>query len=409
MTSSQALSWDGTIQMPNAVKRPQQPFLEALKHIQHGHLYLVTPEGNTLEFDSGDKTSPAHLKIYDWEVLDDLVARGEMGFAEAYIKGRWSSKNVAELITFALLNSDALETFLHGKPSYVLWTKIKNWIKPNSLGRSRKNVLAHYDLGNDFYKLWLDGSMTYSCALFEGDPDRTLEQAQQAKYWRILNKLGAKPGDHILEIGCGWGGFAEAAARKGVKVTAITLSDEQAAFAKERMEKQGLDNLATISLTDYREVQGQFDYIVSIGMFEHVGEKYWPVYFKAIKEHLKPGGKAMVQSITLDNEMFEKLRGVTGFIEEVIFPGGMLPSQARFCAAAKESGLQCKELFAFGKDYMRTCSEWLTRFQSKRDEVLALGYDESFIRLWKFYLSACIASFASNRSSVMQAELTHAA
>lgn len=336
------------------------------------------------------------------------MAYGETGFAEAYIKGRWESESLKDLLTFGLVNADTLEGFFHGRPLQALMMQLRHLLRFNSLRGSRRNVMAHYDLGNDFYKLWLDEGMTYSCALFDGDPNRTLEQAQEAKYRRILGKLKARPGQHVLDIGCGWGGFAEIAAREGLRVTAITLSTEQAEFARRRIKYGGLDGMARVEIMDYRNLGGKFDHIVSIGMFEHVGERYWPLYFRTLYDHLKPGGVAMVQSITLDDMLFERLHHTTGFMEQVIFPGGMLPSRSRFRAGAEQAGLECREQFAFGKDYARTAQCWLERFHTQKEAVKALGYDDSFLRLWRFYLSACIASFNCGRTSVMQAELQHA-
>jgi len=237
---------------------------------------------------------------------------------------------------------------------------------------------------------------------------RSLEDAQTAKYWRILQKLEVNPGDHILEIGCGWGGFAEIAARCGVKVTGITLSGQQADYARERLYHSGLHHLASIELMDYRKITGKFDHIVSVGMFEHVGERYWPNYFDTIKQRLKPDGRVLIQSITLDDYLFESLHGHSGFIEQVIFPGGMLPSKSRFHTATIRAGLACKEMYMFGQDYARTTRQWLSRFEERKREIKALGYDENFLRLWRFYLSCCIASFTSHRTNVMQAELVHA-
>lgn len=393
--------------MPLPILKRQRPFLEALEHIEYGHLTLITPEGTRLEYSGESASGPvAHLKLNDWQVLDDLISRGEMGLVEAYMDGRWISQNLPDLLTFGLMNHDSLGRFFYGKPWYIAFTYLKQILRVNSLWGSKRNVMAHYDLGNDFYELWLDKSMTYSCALFEGDAGRTLEEAQQAKYRRILRKLEALPGDHVLEIGCGWGGFAEAAAQQGLRVTGITLSEEQANFARARLHAAGLSERASIQLVDYRKVAGEFDHVVSIGMFEHVGERYWRTYFDTIKKHLKRDGKAVIQSITLDDELFESSHNNSGFMEQVIFPGGMLPSRSRFLAVAGQAGFVCQELFAFGKDYARTSQEWLDRFNAKADQVKALGYDEAFLRLWRFYLSACIASFTSNRTSVMQAKLT---
>jgi len=390
------------------VRERHRPFLNALQHIEYGHMTIITPDGNGLEFSGPENGPAAYLRLRDWGVLDDLVAHGEIGFAKAYIDGRWDTTNLPALLTFGLVNSRSLERFFHGRPWDALMARLRNFLCGNSLRGSKRNVMAHYDLGNDFYSLWLDDSMTYSCALFEGDDSRCLEAAQKAKYRRILEKISAQPGDHILEIGCGWGGFAEEAAHYGLKLTAITLSPEQASYARERMYRAGLHGRVSIELTDYREVTGQFDHIVSIGMFEHVGEQYWPVYFDTIKQHLKPGGKALIQSITLDDYMFEALHGHSGFIEQVIFPGGMLPSKSRFQAAAMRAGLTCRELYSFGQDYTRTVTHWLQRFETRKAEIKNLGYDESFLRLWRFYLASCIASFTSHRTDVMQAEIVHA-
>lgn len=394
--------------LPLPARAKQRPFLEALQHISYGRMTMITPEGNGLEFAGPQKGPHAFLRLYDWQVLDDLVGRGEIGFAEAYIDDRWSTNDLPALLTFGLMNAQALEQFLHGRPWYALWSRLRGFLQGNSLSGSKRNVMAHYDLGNDFYALWLDGSMTYSCALFEGDDKRSLEAAQAAKYRRILDKLSASPGDHILEIGCGWGGFAEEAAYHGLRVTGVTLSPEQASYARERLYCAGLSSLASIELMDYRNVSGQFDHVVSIGMFEHVGERYWPAYFDTIRDRLKPGGKAVVQSITLDDYLFESLHDTQGFIEQVIFPGGMLPSKSRFYKAVMRAGLRCHEMFGFGQDYIRTLTAWLERFEAQKTAVKELGYDDAFIRLWRFYLASCIASFSSRRTDVMQAEITHA-
>jgi cyclopropane-fatty-acyl-phospholipid synthase len=394
----------------NYVEARAEPLLfQAFEKIEFGRLIVTTPEGEQREFIGSSAGPSARWSIYDQHVLAEVVARGEIGFAESYIQKRWDSRELTQLITLLLLNSPVLEHYFHGKLLHFLGLQLKYRLTRNSLAGSQRNIKRHYDLGNDFYSLWLDNSMTYSCALFEGDASRSLEEAQQAKYQRILSKLSAKPGDHILEIGCGWGGFAEAAARQGLRVTAITLSAKQAEYASERLKRCKLDTLVKVVLKDYRKVDGQFDHIVSIGMFEHVGHRYWPVYFRAIKRLLKPGGKAMIQTITLDDDLFEKLGSTTGFIEKYIFPGGFLPSKRRFRQAAGKAGLNLHEIYAFGGDYARTLTCWLNRFESQLKEVKALGYDETFIRMWRFYLASCIASFASRRSDVMQAEITHAA
>jgi cyclopropane-fatty-acyl-phospholipid synthase len=389
-------------------REKRRPLLEALKQVEFGQLTLTTPEGERMEFRGTQAGPVADWTVYDWHVFDSMVARGDLGLADSYVAGLWDSDNVEALITFGLMNADRLEHFFHSHGFYAAWLRIRHWMTRNSLNGSRRNVTAHYDLGNEFYKLWLDESMTYSCGLFEGDASRSLEEAQQAKYARILRKINARPGDHILEIGCGWGGFAEAAARQGLDVTGITLASTQAEYARDRMAKAGLSAHVSIKLMDYREVQGVFDHIVSIGMFEHVGEEYWPSYFETIKRHLKPEGNALIQSITIDEVLFNKLHDTHGFIEEYIFPGGTLPSKSRFYSEAKSAKLQCHELYAFGQDYVLTLSHWLTRFEANLSNIKALGYDEEFIRLWRLYLSSCIATFKTRRSDVVQVEITHA-
>jgi cyclopropane-fatty-acyl-phospholipid synthase len=394
----------------NYVETGPEPLLfKAFEHIEFGRLVVTTPEGERREFSGSSQGPSAHWSIYDAHVLPEVMARGEIGFAESYIEQRWDSRDLTQLIHLLLINAPVLERFFHGNVLHFLSLQLKYWLSRNSLMGSKRNIKRHYDLGNDFYALWLDSSMTYSCALFEGDSSRSLEDAQQAKYQRILNKLQARAGDHILEIGCGWGGFAEAAAQQGLRVTAITLSPKQAEYAQDRLKHANLDGLANIVLKDYRKMEGQFDHIVSIGMFEHVGHRYWPAYFNTIKRLLKHGGKAMVQSITLDDDLFEQLGNTTGFIEKYIFPGGFLPSKRRFAQAARKAGLTVREVYPFGGDYARTLTCWLDRFEAQLSAVKAMGYDETFIRMWRFYLASCIASFTSKRSDVMQAEIMHAA
>jgi cyclopropane-fatty-acyl-phospholipid synthase len=389
-----------------AVRRQSRPaILQAMARTSHGRLAMTTPEGDLLEFGIGKDGPQADMQIHDWKTLDELVVRGDIGLAEAYMDKLWDSSDLAEVIAFGLANGTTLERYFHGRPWHALWLRVKYWMHGNSVKGSRKNIMSHYDLGNAFYALWLDRSMTYSGAFFDGNPGRTLEEAQQAKYHRLLSKLGLPPGSHILELGCGWGGFAEAAAKQGYRVTGVTISKEQGDFARDRLKQAGLDNLADVELRDYRETSGTYDGVVSIGMFEHVGQEYWPAYFNTVRDRLKPGGKAMIQCITLDDALFERLHGVTGFIEHYIFPGGLLPSRSRFKEAAEKAGLKSLEQFAFGQDYARTLREWRRRFEAHLPEVRALGFDETFIRLWRFYLSICIASFETGRTSLMQAEL----
>jgi len=386
----------------------RHPLLKAFEQAESGQLLLKTPEGHTHSFGRGGAGQEAHLRLHSWQALDALLSRGEIGFAEAYMDGLWETDDLPSLLTFGLANANTLENYFYGRPLYALWTRSMSMLRGNSIRGSRRNIMKHYDLGNEFYELWLDKSMTYSGAIFGNNRSLSLEEAQQTKYHRILDKLDSKPGDHILEIGCGWGGFAEAAARESTRVTGVTISEAQKAYADERLFNAGLDDLATIELIDYRKVEGQFDHIVSIGMFEHVGEKYWPTYFDTIKSRLKPGGKAMVQTITIDDEIFERTRGKYGFIETYIFPGGLLPSKTLFRKAAEDAGLKCCETFSFGQDYALTLTHWLERFNTHENDIKAMGYGDDFIRMWRMYLASCIAAFTTGRTDVMQAELMHA-
>lgn len=379
--------------------------MKALARVQFGSLRLVLPNEKVLHFKGGHPGEAARLEVRDWSAFDEIINRGQLGFADCYIDGKLESDNLADLVAFFLRNEKAIHRYFDGKFWYSFWIATRHALHANNKSGSRKNIAAHYNLGNDFYALWLDKSMTYSSALFGDDPRRTLEQAQAAKYRRILDKLDAEPGAHILEIGCGWGGFAETAGRLGYQVTAVTISGPQADYAVERIRKAGLTDRVKIEITDYREVKGKFDHIVSIGMFEHVGAEYWTDYFRVIKHRLKPFGRAMIQSIYIQDDDYERSPSRPGFIETYIFPGGQLPSPSIFKQLAEQTGLECLEQFKFGKDYKRTLQNWLARFESQLDAVRDQGHDEHFIRLWRLYLNSCIAAFGTQRTGVMQAEL----
>jgi cyclopropane-fatty-acyl-phospholipid synthase len=280
-------------------------------------------------------------------------------------------------------------------------------LRANTKAQAKKNIFAHYDLSNAFYRLWLDETMTYSSAVFDGNHEQSMASAQNAKYERILHILKPLPGQSILEIGCGWGGFAEYAAKtRGVKVTGITLSEAQLEYAQKRIAAAQLNQLVDLRLIDYRDVQGQFDYVVSIEMFEAVGERYWTTYFKAVHDRLKPDGRALIQSITIAEEVFPRYRETSDFIREYIFPGGMLAPIPRFIADAKKAGLTAGEPYRFGLDYANTLKWWLQRLNAKVDEIKPLGFDEKFLQIWRFYLCYCEAGFRTGRTDVMQLELT---
>jgi cyclopropane-fatty-acyl-phospholipid synthase len=292
----------------------------------------------------------------------------------------------------------------------VIWAaeRLRHLTRGNTRRGARRNIHAHYDLGNAFYSRWLDPTMTYSSARYER-PDQPLADAQRAKYRSLAEGMGLEARHHVLEIGCGWGGFAEFAARDvGAQVTAITISQEQYDFARRRMFEQGLAERTEIRLVDYRDVEGGFDRVASIEMFEAVGERYWPAYFGKIREVLAPGGRAGLQIITIRDELFETYRSRADFIQKYVFPGGMLPSEARLRAETERAALTWTGLTRFGRDYADTLAEWGRRFEAAWEEIRELGFDERFRRLWRFYLSYCEAGFRTERTNVVQLSLAKA-
>jgi cyclopropane-fatty-acyl-phospholipid synthase len=375
-----------------------------LEQAEHGRLELGLPDGSVREF--GIAGPKARLDVADWGVFATVLRHGDIGFAEAYIDARWTTPDVSQLLTVITLNRDAIGHAVYGGFWGRALYRVRHALNANTRRGSRRNIAAHYDLGNDFYALWLDPTMTYSGALFEGDPARTLEAAQAAKYRRILERLAPKPGDRILEIGCGWGGFAETASLDhGCHVTGLTLSEEQLLYADERMHRAGVAHQVELAFRDYRDERGRYDHVVSIEMYEAVGERYWPGYFATIARSLKPGGRAVVQAITIAEELFERYRVGSDFIQQYIFPGGMLASPSRFRAAARAAGLEVVGEQAFGQDYAETLRRWRRVFRDRLPEVRTLGYDERFIRMWEFYLAYCEASFESQCTDVFHFEL----
>jgi len=383
-------------------KQMTHRFLETLSHIEHGSVTVTTPDGKAHHYTGALPGVDADITLHDWRVVPALAAHGDIGFAESYHDGWWSSSDLTRLIYFSLKNEAALAPYIYGGLFTRIASRIAYFFTQNTLKGSRRNIGAHYDLGNDFYQLWLDHTMTYSSAIF-ADETEELATAQHRKYDRIIERLGNS--GRLLEIGCGWGGFAERAViSKDYAIKGLTLSHEQHAYATHRLKEK-----AKIALEDYRIQTGKFDAIVSIEMFEAVGEKYWPVYFGKIKSLLASGGKAVIQTITIRDEYFDSYRKGGDAIRTFIFPGGMLPSPTRFEEEGKKAGLKLTDHFAFGQDYARTLERWLERFEEKLPEIKALGFDEKFIRMWRFYLTSCIASFRIGRTNVMQMELEHAA
>jgi len=375
---------------------------KTISNVEYGTLDFIAPNGE-LTTVTGPKPGPhATFAVHDWDVLKRIAARGDIGFGEDYIAGGWTTDDIEKLTSLFLLNMDHFDELANGSFINQFLFRIHNTlVRRNSLSGSKRNIQDHYDVGNDFYSLWLDKSMTYSSALFRG-ADVTLEDAQRNKYERILSRF-QKQAASVLEIGCGWGGFAERAAQELHRVTGLTISPAQHRFATERLK-----GAADIKLEDYRKSRGLFDMIVSIEMFEAVGERYWPQYFATVAERLKEGGRAVIQTITIRDELFEAYRTRSDFIRHYVFPGGMLPSLQRFREEAERAGLKVAGVFSFGKDYARTLREWSVRMQEKSADVMALGHDERFLRNWQFYLGICAASFSVERTDVSQVELVRA-
>ena len=373
--------------------------LRLLGRLQHGRLTVRLPDGTVLAFGSG--TPAASARLNNWNVFGASLKSGDIGFAETWIAGDWECDSLVALLDVMITNRRTIEDAIYGTWLGRLAYRVRHLLNFNSRSGSRRNIHAHYDLGNPFYRLWLDPSMTYSSALFASDAT-TLQQGQQAKYERLLAELALPQGGSVLEIGCGWGGFAEVAARAGAKVTGLTLSVEQRKYALERLETAGVGERCDIVLRDYRDETSRYDGIASIEMFEAVGERYWPAYFAALRRCLKPGARAAIQTIVIDDALFDRYRRGTDFIQQYIFPGGMLPSPSRFEALAREAGLQVVGRLAFGPDYARTLREWRERFMEQLDAVRAQGFDTAFVRTWEFYLAYCESAFRHGNTDVVQ-------
>jgi cyclopropane-fatty-acyl-phospholipid synthase len=381
--------------------------LKALERLTLGRLTLQLPDGTVRSFGAEGARPQAQLQIKDWRFFRRVLVDGDIGFAEAYMEGFCDSPDLPGLIGLLAENEAVLGGIAQRNVVHDLMLRLMHWTKRNTRKGSRKNIHAHYDLGNDFYRLWLDPSMTYSSALFEGTGVKPLEAAQTAKYERILEQIGAKQGDSILEIGCGWGGFAETAARRGMRVTGVTISQQQLDYAKARLAQAGLGDRANLRFCDYRDMEGRYDHIVSIEMIEAVGERYWPDYFAALKRHLVPGGSALVQAIVIADDFFESYRRHPDFIQTYVFPGGMLLSPASLREQCRLAGLKVAELYSFGLDYARTLETWLGRFDRVADQVAKQGFDERFRRMWRYYLAYCAAGFSTRRTDVLQAHFRH--
>ena len=388
-----------TLRQAEPLARDTRLVFQLLEQLQGGMLEIRLPDGSSRLF--GDGEHGVTLSVSDEAMFGAVLARGDIGLAEAYLDGHWDSPDITGLLSLLAKNRAVLKTAVYGSWRKLLAARVRHWLNGNSRAGSKRNIMAHYDLGNGFYQLWLDPGMSYSSALYRAVDGDDLESAQRAKYRRILRRLKADAGDRVLEIGCGWGGFAEMAVEQGLQVTGLNLSPAQLAWAQKRVPG------ADLRLQDYRDTKEQFDHIVSIEMFEAVGERWWPTYFKTIAKSLKPGGRAVVQSITIRDDLFADYRKGTDFIQQYVFPGGMLPSRAAFRAAAAKQGLVVHGEYAFGEDYARTLAEWRHAFEAKRPEIAALGFDENFRRLWRMYLCYCEAGFLAGNVDVVHFELAH--
>lgn len=389
--------------------RLERIFIAGLRKLHRGRLTVALPSGNSDTFTGSQdlvdgKQFHATWQLHSFNAVQRMLRTQSVGFAQSYIAGEWDSPDLAQLLELMACNMDALEAQIDRWTLVRWWNRLQHRIRANTRRGSRRNIAYHYDLGNDFYRHWLDDGMTYSSALFDevhGDSLSDLAAAQQNKYRVLAEQLGITEDQHVLEIGCGWGGFAEFAARTyGCRVTCLTLSREQLAYARERISSAGLESLVELRFQDYRDVRGEFDSVVSIEMFEAVGEEHWGDYFDKIRACLKPGGRAGLQIITIANERFEGYRVNTDFIQKYVFPGGMLPSPDRLAGEIERAGLRLAGESTFGDSYARTLRIWRKRFLERWPRIERLGYTNEFKRLWEYYLAYCEAGFRRNTIDV---------
>jgi cyclopropane-fatty-acyl-phospholipid synthase len=389
--------------LPSDAPAAARTVFRLLGQLRHGSLDVQLPDGSSAHF-GGAEGPRAALRIRDWALCSAVLRSGDIGFAESYVAGHWSSPDLRALLELFIRNREALESVVYGHWWGALLHRARHLLNRNTREGSRKNIHAHYDLGNAFYKLWLDESMNYSSAWFDGNHEQSMTAAQNAKTRRALDECGVKAGDRVLEIGCGWGAVAESAARDfGAHLTGVTLSNEQLDWAKNRLHQAGLSEQVDLRYQDYRDITDTgFDAVISIEMFEAVGREYWDGYFKTLYAKLKPGGRACIQSITIRDDLFERYTRSTDFIQQYIFPGGMLPSPSQFRAHANRAGLRVVNELAFGQDYALTLHRWREAFLRHEGAVREQGFDTRFMRLWEFYLAYCEAAFAAGNTDVMQ-------
>ncbi|MDA0721056.1 MAG: cyclopropane-fatty-acyl-phospholipid synthase [Proteobacteria bacterium] len=379
---------------------------DALKTMKRGRIDIILPDGRHFRADGAEPGYVAEVHVHNTDVFARTVREGDLGFCESYMDGWWSTP---DLMAFMDLMHDDMEHIYDGFPGQFLvrfYERMRFWLQNNSKKQARKNISHHYDLGNEFYGLWLDDTMTYSSAKFVTGQE-SMEAGQIEKYKSMVDQMGVQPGDHVLEIGCGWGGFAEYAAKeRGLRVTGLTISQAQHDYAVARMQKAGLSDKVTIKMQDYRDEKGIYDGIASIEMFEAVGEKYWPVYFETLHDRLKPGKNATLQIITVEHRRWHVYKRGVDFIQKYIFPGGMLPSPVVLRQEIEKAGLHVAQSIEFGESYSQTLRRWHDTFNARWDQVQALGFDDRFRRMWNFYLTSCAGTFHSGNCDVTQITLT---
>ncbi|WP_292288787.1 cyclopropane-fatty-acyl-phospholipid synthase family protein [Marivita sp.] len=394
-----------TDKQPNLPRYFTQVFAMA-DRLRKGRVDFILPDGRKFRADGAEPGPVAEVHVHNDDLFARLIRDGDLGFCDAYLEGWWSTPDLQAFMDFVHGDNNEVYDSFPGKNLLQMYEKLRFWLQSNSKRQAKRNISYHYDLGNDFYALWLDDTMTYSSALFETGQE-SLEKAQTAKYASMVDQMGAQAGDHVLEIGCGWGGFAEYAAReRGLRVTGLTISEEQYKFAVDRIEKAGLSDLVTFKLQDYRDERGKYDGIASIEMFEAVGQRYWPTYFSSVKECLKPGKNATLQIITVEDARWDVYNRGVDFIQKYIFPGGMLPSPTVLREEIESAGLQVARSIEFGESYSQTLRRWHETFNEKWDHVANLGFDDRFRRMWNFYLTSCAATFLSGNCDVTQITIT---
>ena len=376
-----------------------------VRKLNSGRVDFILPDGRQFRAEGAKPGPVAEVFVNNPDVFARLVREGDLGFSDAYLDGWWTTPDLQAFMDFIHADNDDMYDEFPGMGLVRAWEKARFWFQSNSKRQALKNISYHYDLGNDFYKLWLDDTMTYSSALFSTSQE-SLENAQVAKYASMIDQMGVKPGDHVLEIGCGWGGFAEYAAKeRGLKVTGLTISKEQLDFARKRINNNGLGDKVNLKLQDYRDETGVYDGVASIEMFEAVGEKYWPIYFNKVKQCLKPGKQATLQIITIHDARWEVYRKGVDFIQKYIFPGGMLPSPTVLRQEVAKAGLNVQHSIEFGKSYSQTLRRWFEVFNDQWDTISGMGFDDRFRRMWNFYLTSCAATFESGNCDVTQITL----